>query len=327
MQQEKRSLFFAPAAPFTCGSVAITGKQRRKDLHSWLSPPDSSTNHNIACNAHHEGTATWFFRGSIFEEWRSKPSILWIHGKRKLPSLFTPSHLSVLCSSSGLRQECALVSSFSVIIKVVAEVTISSGIIEDIKSLQKTGSAYLAYFYCDFRDKDKQSRRNLVFSILWQLATQSDPCCDFLSRLYSDHDDGKQKPSDGTLMRCLKEMLLLLVPTQGSVYLIIDALDECPNSSGMPTPREEVLDFVRDLINLHLSNLHLCVTSRPEIDIRTALEPLTSHCVSLHNQSGQTKDIVDYISSIVYSDRMIQRWRDEEKRLVIDTLSERANGM
>ncbi|KAI0268981.1 ankyrin repeat-containing domain protein [Russula aff. rugulosa BPL654] len=262
----------------------------REDLHRWLSPPDSSTNHNIACNAHHEGTATWFFKGSMFEEWRSTPSLLWIHGK-------PGSGKSVLCS----------------------------GIIEDIKSLQETGSAYLAYFYCDFRDKDKQSRRNLVFSILWQLAVQSDLCCDYLSRLYSEHDRGKRKPSDGTLSRCLKEMLLL--PTQGSIYLIIDALDECPNSSGMPTPREEVLDFVQDLVNLRLPKLHLCVTSRPEIDIRTTIEPLTSRCVSLHNQSGQTKDIVDYISSIVYSDRMIQRWRDEEKILVINTLSERANGM
>jgi len=211
------------------------------------------------------------------------------------------------------------------LLKWLTEVTISSGIIEDIKALQKTGSASLAYFYCDFRDKNKQSRRNLVFSILWQLAAQSDLCCDFLSGLYSEHDDGKQRPADGTLTRCLKEMLLL--PTQGSVYLIIDALDECPNSSGMPTPREEVLDFIQDLVEFHLPKLHLCVTSRPEIDIRTNLETLTSLHVSLHNQSGQTKDIIDYVSSVVYSDKKMRRWRDEDKTLIITTLSERANGM
>jgi len=210
------------------------------------------------------------------------------------------------------------------LLKWLAEFTISSGIIEGIKA-QKTGPACLAYFYCDFRDKDKQSRRNLVFSILWQLAAQSDLCCDFLSHLYSEHDDGKRKPSDGTLTRCLKEMLLL--PTPGSIYLIIDALDECPNSSGMPTPREEVLDLVQDLVDLHLPNLHLSVTSRPEIDIRTTLEPLTSLHVSLHNQSGQTKDIMDYVSSVVYSDKKMRRWRDEDKTLIITTLSERANGM
>ena len=183
----------------------------------------------------------------------------------------------------------------------------------------------MAYFYCDFRDKDKQSRRNLVFSILWQLATQSDLCCDFLSRLYSEHDDGIRKPSDGSLTRFLNEMLLL--PIQGSVYLIIDALDECSNSSGMPTPREEVLDFIQDLVDLQLPNLHLCVTSRPEIDVRTTLEPLASLRVSLHNQSGQMKDIVDYVSSVVSLDKKLRRWRDEDKTLIITTLSERANGM
>ena len=211
-------------------------------------------------------------------------------------------------------------------LKWSAEVTISSGIIEDIKALQKTGSPVsLAYFYCDFRDEAKQSHRNLIISILWQLATQSDLCCDLLSRLYSEHDDGRQRPSEGTLSQCLKEMLLL--PTSGSVHIIIDALDECPNNSGMPTPREKVLGLVQDLVGLQLRNVHICVTSRPEFDIRTTLESLTSLHVSLHNQSGQTKDIIDYISSVVDSDKMMQRWREEDKRDVIKTLSERANGM
>jgi hypothetical protein len=207
----------------------------------------------------------------------------------------------------------------------LAEVTISSGIIEGIKALQKTGSACLAYFYCDFRDEARQSHRNLIISILWQLAAQSDLCWDLLSRLYSEHDDGRQRPSEGSLTRCLEEMLLL--PTQDSVHIIIDALDECPNNSGLPTPREKVLGLVQNLVGLHLNNVHICVTSRPEIDIQTALEPLTSLRVSLHNQSGQIKDILDYINYVVYSDRMIQRWREEDKRLVIKTLSERANGM
>ncbi len=49
--------------------------------------PDSSTNHNISRNAHHEGTATWFFQGGIYTEWRSTSSLLWIHGKRTFPPL------------------------------------------------------------------------------------------------------------------------------------------------------------------------------------------------------------------------------------------------
>ena len=183
----------------------------------------------------------------------------------------------------------------------------------------------MAYFYCDFRDKDKQTCRGLLLSIISQLCSQSSLCCDTLSRFYAAHDDGNRKPSDDALMECLNEMLSL--PSQSPIYLIVDALDECPNNFGLPTPREEVLDFVKGLVGLRLPNLHVCLTSRPEIDIRTTLESLTSLCISLHNQSGQIKDITDYISSVVYSDKMMQRWREEDRSLVFKTLSERADGM
>jgi hypothetical protein len=66
------------------GSIMLTGNQLRQDLHRWLSPQDPSTNHIIACNAHHTGTATWFFEGRTYEDWKStsSESLLWIHGKR-----------------------------------------------------------------------------------------------------------------------------------------------------------------------------------------------------------------------------------------------------
>ena len=120
---------------------------------------------------------------------------------------------------------------------------------------------------------------------------------------------------------------MLSLPAQRPVYLIVDALDECPNTTGLPTAREEVLNLVNDLVGQHLPNLHICVTSRPEIDIQTTFGPLTSLRVSLHNQTGQKKDIVNYVSSIVSSDPMMRRWREEDRKLVIETLSERADGM
>jgi len=183
----------------------------------------------------------------------------------------------------------------------------------------------MAYFYCDFRDEDKQNCRNLLLSILSQLCAQSKLCCDMLARSYSVHDNGTQNPSDRTLTKWLTEALSLL--TQSPIYLIIDAVDECPNNSGMPTAREEVLELVKDLVGTGHPNLHICVTSRPEIDIQTILEPLTPLRVSLHNQTGQKKDIIDYITAVVSSDTKMRRWREEDRNLVIETLSERANGM
>jgi hypothetical protein len=183
----------------------------------------------------------------------------------------------------------------------------------------------MAYFYFDFRDANKQNRSDLLPSLVTQLFSQSDHCFDTLFHLYLDHDDGARKPSEGALIQCLKEMLTL--PDQHPVYIIIDALDKCPDTSGMPSPREQVLDFLKELVELPSSNLHLCVTSRPEVDIRHALEPLTSRRVSLHEQSGQKKDIIEYVTSVVHSDSKMRRWRDEDKNLVIEILSERADGM
>jgi len=43
--------------------------------------------------------------------------------------------------------------------------------------------------------------------------------------------------------------------------------------------------------------------------------------VSLHDESGQRKDIINYINHFVDSDRNIGEWREEDKELVINTLA------
>ena len=185
----------------------------------------------------------------------------------------------------------------------------------------------MAYFYFDFRDIGKQTHRDLLHSLLNQLSARSNPFCDILFRFYEAHDDGGRQPSDSALTKCLKEMLTL--PDQRPIYLIMDALDECSDSSGIPSARKLVLDLVKELVGLRLPNVHICVTSRPEVDIGDALKSLTSHAISLHDESGQRDDITYYIRSVVYSDsgKHMKRWKNDDKELVIQMLSEGAHGM
>ena len=84
VDQVKRSWFPKRTHDGHAGSIILTGNQLRQDLLRWLSPPDPSTNHNIAWNAHHKGTTTWFFEGRSYKEWKStgSNSLLWVHGKR-----------------------------------------------------------------------------------------------------------------------------------------------------------------------------------------------------------------------------------------------------
>jgi len=198
-------------------------------------------------------------------------------------------------------------------------------IIRDIESMSNAGSAFLAYFYFDFKDTAKQDSRALLSSLLVQLSDQSDIFCDTLFSLYSTHKRGSKQPTDDSLAQCLKDMLTMMghVP----IYLIMDALDECPNDSGIPSSRERVLKLVKALVELRRPNLRLCITSRPEFDIRTTLEPLATQQVSLHDESGQKQDINDYITFVVRSDQRMVRWRDDDKDVVIENLTEKADGM
>jgi hypothetical protein len=191
--------------------------------------------------------------------------------------------------------------------------------------MRKTGLALSAYFYFDFRDTEKQNRHNFLASILVQICHRSPPSCSVLSDLYSTHRHGCQQPSDGALIQCLKTILGL--PGQETIYIIADALDECPNNRGLPSSREKVLGLIKQLMDLRLPKLRICITSRPEIDIRNFLEPLASQRISLHEERGQRQDIADYISSVVHEDSTLRRWRSEDKELIIRTLSEKADGM
>jgi len=191
--------------------------------------------------------------------------------------------------------------------------------------MRRAGLASMAYYYFDFRDKEKQHRRGLLSSLVFQLSAVSDPCYQILSQLYSAHAGGTLEPSEDALSQCLVEMLK--IPGQSAMYIIIDALDEAPNLTGIPTAREQVLDFLESLVELKLPNVHICVSSRPEIDIRNILEPLTSFRMSLHDEIGQKADIATYINAVVHSDRRMRKWREEDRQLVIETVSCKADGM
>jgi len=201
----------------------------------------------------------------------------------------------------------------------------SSAIIQDIDAMRTSGLASLAFYYCDFREDKKKERRGLLASMLVQLCHQSDSYCDILSNFYLKHARGSRQPSDDALATCLKD--LVKTPEQAPVYLIVDALDECPNTSAIPSPREKVLILVEELVDSGLPNLHICVTSRPEPDIKAILDLLTFRSVSLHDESGQMGDIDHYIQSVVNTDPIMRRWKAEHKQLVIDVLTKNADGM
>ena len=191
--------------------------------------------------------------------------------------------------------------------------------------MKRVGLVSLAYYYCDFRDDRQKDLRGLVSSLLAQLCHQSDSYCDIVSKFYSKHTRGSRCPNDAALVLCLKHLLKL--PGQIPVYLVVDALDECPTTSGTPSARENVLKFVRQLATSEYPNLRVCVTSRLESDLSVVLEPLSFRSISLHDESGQKEDVARYIKSVVHTDTKMQAWGAGDMELVANVLTHKAKGM
>jgi len=180
-------------------------------------------------------------------------------------------------------------------------------------------------YYYDFREQQKKDLRGLLSSVLLQLFDQSDSYYDILSTFHSAHRDGVQTPSDDDLVQCLKNLLNLPGPVP--VYLIIDGLDEFPSDSSLSSSREELLSLLEDFVEAKFKNVRICVTSRPEDDIQTILEPLAFKSVSLHDQRGQQEDIKKYIEEFISNNRSMRNWNSKHRKLVTDALTKRADGM
>ena len=200
----------------------------------------------------------------------------------------------------------------------------SSAIIEEIYAMRKAGLALLAFFYFDFREDQKKDIRGLLSSLLSQLCHQSDKYCDMPLKFYLEHARGLSNPSDDAIAKCLRDLLQL--PGLPPIYLIVDALDECPNTPTNRSPRAKVLNFIKELIDSQIPNLRICVTSRLEPDIKSVLDPLIPRLISLHSEGGQKRDIEDYVKSVINTNPENQ-WEAADKQRVVDILTRKSDGM
>jgi hypothetical protein len=201
----------------------------------------------------------------------------------------------------------------------------SSSIIHDIQAIMEANLASMVYFYCDFRDHRKQSVDGFLASLLIQLCAQSDPCRDILFSLYLKHARGTRSPSCEKMTRCLIDMLICVV--QEPTYIVVDALDECPGKPGLPSSRATLLRLFRELVNLRIPNLHICILSDLEPETEFALYPLASRRVCLHQESGHSQDIIHYLRTMLRTHPKMKGWKADDKEVVINTLFRKAEGV
>ncbi|KAK2035754.1 hypothetical protein LZ31DRAFT_621606 [Colletotrichum somersetense] len=180
---------------------------------------------------------------------------------------------------------------------------LSSTVIKDLSNTEPYAKSLL-YFYFDFTDTSKQSLEKAVRSLIAQLYSKSQDIQAHLDSLYSSCKNASRQP----------------------IWIVLDALDECLKRTGLSN--EGLLYWIEGVLNLPQVNIHLLVTSRPEHDIKSALERYVDNQIPLQSDLV-TDDIRAYVHGTVRQHEGFKRWRTREETLdeIESHLMEKANGL
>ena len=136
-----------------------------------------------------------------------------------------------------------------------------------------------------------------------------------VSSLYDENKDSNKRPSLTSLVRVFKHLLTL----SQEKFIVIDALDECGEQG-------DLLDILLDIWKVRSQDVHILVTSRPELSITETLEPILTNKLSLTN-SAIEDDIALHIHKQVSHHPKLKRWEKAIRRKIEKILKEKAQGM
>ena len=197
----------------------------------------------------------------------------------------------------------------------------SSVIIEQLRAnCASKPNLAIAYFYFDFNESEKQNATSFVTALIAQLCNHVVDLPEKLKELYKACNNGRGVAT----LDALRAALFAVVDKVGDVFIVADALDECPNNENL---RAELLELIKDMSTQSSSNIHLLVTSRPEPDIEELLLSLSTTRVIPIQGSPIEADIKSYICHEISSDSKLKKFPVEEQEKIKKRLIAGANGM
>jgi hypothetical protein len=196
---------------------------------------------------------------------------------------------------------------------------LSSSVVVDLEQ-NAASSPNLLYFFFDFNDVGKQSPGKAVRSLIFQLYYKRKDIRQEADALYSSCNNGDRQPDHRSLYTLFQNMM----KQAGEIWIVLDALDECHiRNEGSAYG---LISWIRSLRDLDL-NIHVLVTSRPEQDIKSAIESWArdSEIISLQSILVQD-DIYAYIKART---KQIYRWQTMPavQNDIETALSQNADGM
>lgn len=181
------------------------------------------------------------------------------------------------------------------------------------------GDRCIAYFYFDFKDKTKQDVIGLLSSLVIQTLQHLTPFPPVLLDLFHKHS--ARVPGTPSVPSCseLLDVLLTLLDLHDKVFIVIDALDECRE-------RSSLLGTLTTFLARIKAHCRVFCTSRWDVDIQNVMSWLTirSLRIQAHHVGG---DVSLFLQSTLANDERLSRHREGIKSLILEKLSEGAQGM
>ena len=172
----------------------------------------------------------------------------------------------------------------------------------------------VAFIYCNYKEKAIQTTVNLVASLLKQLAQTQSGIPSKLRSLYEQHIGRNTRP---TLVEC-SELLHAELTAYSKAFIIVDALDECDETSG--TRR----DLITQLLRLP-PNISLMITSRNVPSIQHKL----SHFCRLEVRASDA-DVRTYLERRIEREERLARHVEADPALrhtILETIMKKVKGM
>jgi hypothetical protein len=172
----------------------------------------------------------------------------------------------------------------------------------------------VAFIYCNYKEKTNQTAVNLVASLLKQLVQAQSVIPSKLRWLYEQHIGRNTRP---TLVEC-SELLHMELAAYSKVFIIVDALDECDETSGARR------DLITRLLRLP-PNVSLMITSRDVPSIQHKL----SHFCRLEIRASDA-DVRTYLERRIEREERLARHVEADPALrhtILETIMKEVKGM
>jgi Cdc6-like AAA superfamily ATPase len=210
--------------------------QEYEAILKWLTPIDYAPQQNDYIKRRQLGTGQWLLNSAEFQTWLDT-------GKKTLFCPGIPGAGKTIITS--------------IVIKYLFDKFRHRDIqghcdIRD-RNIQNDGRIGIAYLYCNFRRQNEQKAEELLASLLKQLAQEHSGILSTVKDLYDRHKIKQTRPSFDEISKALQ----LVAVVYSTVFIVIDALDECQVSDRCRTR------LLSEIFNLQIkSGASIFATSR-----------------------------------------------------------------